>query len=310
MLSLTMLIFIVLAVSVLDVATSLLLAFFIMMSRLQRHVTTFQNAWVALQYNLPILRAMADVIERFLVVDQPAEPVGGGPRPSAIHLRFDNVSFEYEPGVRVVSNLTLDLPAGQRVLVQGPSGEGKSTLLYLACGLLAPTEGRVLVNGEPLTDVHFYRLRSFTAYVAPDTYLFAGSVRENLCLGIDYPDGAIADAISRARLDDLIGRLPGGLDGAIGVNGEQLSLGERQRVMLSRIFLKRPLLVLLDESTANLDLDNERSILGSLMENLDPIATVVIVTHRAPEGVAFTRSYDLVRGTMIDRATRVSAAAG
>jgi ABC-type multidrug transport system fused ATPase/permease subunit len=306
--SLALLAFVFLAVAVLDLASSLLLVFLIMMFRMQKYVRTFQQSWIDLQYTMPILLAMSEMIERYRVLDRPVTPEKAGPRPDAVHLRFDDVSFEYEPGVRVIAGLTLDLPPGERVLIQGPSGHGKSTLLYLACGLLAPTRGRVLVNGEPLTADRFYRLRPFVAYVAPDTYLFAGSVRENLCLGIDYSDEAIAEAIARARLEELIARLPGGLDGAIGEDGDQLSLGERQRVMLSRIFLKRPLLVLLDESTANLDLDNERVILSSLLGNLDPLATVVVVTHRAPEGVAFTRSYDLSGGSMVERAANAPTA--
>jgi len=227
-----------------------------------------------------------------------AELEGAGPRAASVALTFDDVTFQYEGGAPVLANVNLAFKPGDRVLIQGPSGQGKSTLLFLAAGLLRPTAGSVKINSESLNDDVFYRMRRVVTYLAPNVYLFRGSIRENLCLDVDYPEEEIQRAVDLARLRTVVNRLPEGIDSDIGEDGGQLSLGERQRVMLARIFLKHPLLILLDEATVNLDLDTERAILCDLFANIDPVATVVMVTHRAPVGVDFSATLDLDQHTI------------
>jgi ABC-type transport system involved in cytochrome bd biosynthesis fused ATPase/permease subunit len=141
-------------------------------------------------------------------------------------------------------------------------------------------------------------MRSAVTYLAPNVYLFRGSIRENLCLDIDYPEPEIQRAIDLARLRSVVNRLPEGLDSDIGEDGCHLSLGERQRIMLARIFLKRPLLVLMDEATTNLDLENEAAVLRDLWANIDRNAIVLMVTHRAPVGVDFSVTLDVDESTI------------
>lgn len=291
------------SVVALRVPASLVLVFLVLMGRLQKYLSAVQQAWIQVQYALPSLRAMSDAIEmcRAGTVDPPKAPVSADGLPQRLDVVFDGVRFSYGAGSDIVRDLSMTIAAGERVLVQGPSGEGKSTLLYLAGGLVTPTSGRVLWNGEPVTAERFYALRRLVTYVAPNTYLFRGSIRDNLCLGIEFGDAEVASAVEQAKLRPLVERLPGGLDADIGENGINLSLGERQRVMLARIFLKRPLLVLLDEATANLDVDNERAILMDLFTHIDQQASVVMVTHRAPAGIEFTRAYELSAGRLRPR---------
>lgn len=294
---------ILLSAGVLRVEASVILMFLLLMSRLQRYLSGAQNAWVEIQHWLPSLTAIAEVLETCEAsAARPPRPRDGVQRPQALRLAFEDVGFGYDGGGPILDGCSLRLEPGERVLIQGPSGEGKSTLLFLACGLLQPRAGVVRVNGLPLTEEVFYRTRPVVAYVAPDVYLFSGSIRENLCLGWDYPEAEILRAVERAQLGGLVARLAGGLDGDIGDDGAQLSLGERQRVMLARIFLKAPLLVLLDEATANLDLATEGRVLAELFENLPEHAIVVMVTHRAPVGVSFARTFDLRAGRLHTRA--------
>jgi ABC-type multidrug transport system fused ATPase/permease subunit len=299
---LALLAIVVLAVSVMHLPASLVLVFLVLMGRLQKYLAQLQQSWILVQYALPSLEAMSAVIAE--CQEGAAKPLSteqAGPQPDAIELQFEGVTFAYEDRPAVIRRLDWTARPGDRILIQGPSGQGKSTLLFLACGLLSPDEGRVLLNGEVVTDQRFYRLRPSFSYVAPTTYLFRGSIRENLCFGGEYSDADVQAAVAKARLSTLVARLPGGLDADIGENGAALSLGERQRIVLGRIFLKKPLLILLDEATANLDLATEAAVLEDLFRNIAPSATVIMVTHRAPADVDFTHEYDLADASLVAR---------
>jgi len=298
---------IILSTTVFGLAASLVLMFLVVLGRLQKYVTALQQAWINVQHGIPGVNAIAEVLDACEAHSTPARQLEGpSSRPATVGLSFEDVTFSYDAGARVIRNVSCAFNPGDRVLIQGPSGEGKSTLLFLAAGLLRPTAGSVKINGETLNDDVFYRMRRGVTYLAPNVYLFRGSIRENLCLDVDYPEAEIQRAIDLARLRPVVDRLPDGIDSDIGEDGRHLSLGERQRVMLTRIFLKRPLLILLDEATVNLDLENERAILNDLFAHVDPGATVVMVTHRAPEGVDFSMTLDLDDGTLVAR-TRAAA---
>ena len=295
---LALLAMIVLATTVFGLAASLVLVFLVVLGRLQKYVTGLQQAWIQVQHSAPSVNAIADVLDVCETESRPAEFDTASARPPSVALKFDQVTFNYDAGAPVLRNVSLAFKPGDRVLIQGPSGKGKSTLLFLAAGLLRPTAGSVTINGENLDDAVFYRIRSVVTYLAPNVYLFRGSIRENLCLDIDYPEPEIQRAIDLARLRSVVTRLPEGLDSDIGEDGCHLSLGERQRIMLARIFLKRPLLVLMDEATTNLDLDNEAAVLRDLWANIDRNAIVLMVTHRAPVGVDFSVTLDVDDSTI------------
>jgi ATP-binding cassette subfamily C protein len=294
-----LLVMIVLATTVFGLAASLVLVFLVVLGRLQKYVTALQQAWINVQHAGPSVNAIADVLELCEASSAPpAEVKGVKARPDSVALTFENVTFRYADAPPLFAGVSLAFKPGDRVLIQGPSGQGKSTLLFLAAGLLRPASGSVTVNGESLDDAVFYRMRGVATYLAPNVYLFRGSIRENLCLAVDYPEAEIQRAVDLARLRSVVNRLPEGLDSDIGEDGCHLSLGERQRIMLARIFLKRPLLVLLDEATTNLDLENEAAVLRELWANIDPNAIVLMVTHRAPVGIDFTMAFDLDEGTI------------
>ena len=301
---------VVVATQVLRSDASLILVFLVLMGRLQKYLGQLQQTWIDVQHGLPSITMMTELLDTCAPGTMVPPPMADAPSSrTPFRIRFEDVTFEYGEEARIFEGLHLEIEPGERILIQGASGQGKSTLLYLACGLLRPSAGRVLINGEPLTDEVFYRMRPSMTYVAPNSYLFRGSIRQNLCLGYDYPDDRIRAALEQARLGGLVDRLPGGIDGDIGENGGNLSLGERQRVMLARIFLKNPLLILMDEATANLDLENERTILAELLEHVDARATLIIVTHRAPADVPFTRTLELSGGRFVDRRAGLASAA-
>jgi ABC-type multidrug transport system fused ATPase/permease subunit len=193
-------------------------------------------------------------------------------------IRIENVSFRYDQ-TDILQNLSLHIPAGSTFGIIGPSGSGKSTLLLLLLGVHQPQEGRVLVAGQNAASVLRNEVVNI-GYVGPEPFLFEGTIRENLSYGLTQVDEkSLWDALAAASLKETIQAMPMQLEHALSENGDGLSAGQKQRLCLARIFLRRPSLVILDEATANLDSRTEMEVVDSLAR-LKDVATIIIVTHR------------------------------
>ena len=195
------------------------------------------------------------------------------------------VEFFYEPGRPVLKGIDLDLPAGSVVALVGASGSGKTSLLRLLTRLEEPTAGSLRVDGKPLTEIPLHALRRQLAVVWQDVALIRGTVRENLLLGTEQapPDDEIAEALELCGLSELVAALPAGLDTAVSEWGSTLSAGQRQRVALARALLRRAPILLLDEATANIDVETEMRILRNVFKHLQSdgrSTSVIFVTHR------------------------------
>jgi len=194
-------------------------------------------------------------------------------------LRLEAVSFRYapeEPAVLTDANLTVD--AGTTVAILGASGAGKTTVADLMIGLLAPATGRITIDGTALAG-NGPAWRETIGYVPQEPFLFHDTIRANLAWA--RPD-ASAEDINRAltlAMADFVHELPNGLDTVVGDRGVRLSGGERQRIALARALLREPSLLILDEATSSIDLENERRILDAL-ERLHGTVTIVMITHR------------------------------
>jgi len=193
-------------------------------------------------------------------------------------------SFRYPSGdTAVIDGLDLTVRPGQTLAVIGPSGAGKSTLLALMLGLLKPTSGQVeLVFGEDSATLESRRaeLLKGVGYVGPESFLLEGTLRDNLLYGLEGAASAsqIDDALDKAECQ-FVKALPRGLDHILTEQGQGLSAGQKQRLALARALLRRPRVLILDEATANLDLDTE-SRLADTLSHLKGTMTMVIVTHR------------------------------
>ncbi len=200
------------------------------------------------------------------------------------HLRgdivFDNVSFSYEDGRKVLDGLNLSVRAGETVAVIGPSGAGKTTLCALLPRFYEIDSGAISIDGIDIRDMTQTSLRSQIGIVQQDVFLFGGTLRENIAYGrLGASDADILEAARQARLDTVIERLPQGLDTVVGERGVKLSGGQKQRVAIARIFLKNPPILILDEATSALDTATELAIQQSLAE-LSRGRTTLVIAHR------------------------------
>jgi ATP-binding cassette subfamily B protein len=194
---------------------------------------------------------------------------------------FDDVVFSYSEFLpRVHQGVTFSVPQGGMTAIVGPSGAGKSTVFALIERFYDVISGRILVNGRDIRDWPLGQLRSLIGYVEQDSPALAGTLRENLTLGLGpVPDRQLNEVLAAARLDGFVAALPDGLDGEIGYRGSTLSGGERQRVAIARALLRAPELLLLDEATSQLDAANEQALRDSV-KAAAATTTVLVVAHR------------------------------
>ncbi|MBK1719122.1 thiol reductant ABC exporter subunit CydD [Thiocystis violacea] len=195
-------------------------------------------------------------------------------------VRFEAVRFRYEEGREALQDLSLEIPPGQRIALVGTSGAGKTTVVNLLLGFLVPTEGRILIGAQSLSDIDLDDWRRHLAWVPQQPRLFQGSIADNIRLGRPEADlEAVREAARRARADGFIEALPDAYDSPVGERGAGFSGGQIQRIALARAFLRDAPLVILDEATANLDPESERLV----QEGIDDLArdrTLLVIAHR------------------------------
>ncbi|WP_417898284.1 thiol reductant ABC exporter subunit CydD [Bacillus haimaensis] len=196
-------------------------------------------------------------------------------------LELKNIGFSYAENGFTLKNIHTQIPAYGQIAIVGRSGAGKSTLLNLIAGLIRPTEGEVLLNGQPLYGYRESEWFDQLSYISQNPYLFSGTIAENIAIGgkADATREEIEEAAEKAGILPLIQSLENGFDTKIGEAGRGLSGGEKQRLALARAFLKRPNIIFFDEPTTGLDLQTER-ILQRSMEELAKTSTVITVAHR------------------------------
>ncbi|ELS05077.1 ABC-type bacteriocin/lantibiotic exporter with N-terminal double-glycine peptidase domain [Xenococcus sp. PCC 7305] len=208
------------------------------------------------------------------------------------HIRFDNVSFRYnlESPNNTIENLSFEIHPGQTVALVGRSGSGKTTIAKLMLGLYTPTQGKIFVDNYDLNNIHLHSLRKQTGVVDQDTFLFGGTIQENLTIA--HPNASfsqIQQAVKLAGAKDFIANFPLRYETQIGEGGGLLSGGQRQRLAIARALLGKPRLLIFDEATSNLDAESERIIQHNLNTILKNQSTLIIA-HR----LSTVRNADLI----------------
>jgi ABC-type multidrug transport system fused ATPase/permease subunit len=248
--------------------------------------------------------AMARVRE---VLDEPVEvadrPDASDLPPLAGEIRFERVTFGYDPDRPVLHALEFTIPAGAHVAIVGPSGSGKSTIVNLLLRFWDPGAGRVLYDGVDLRDATLASLRAQTGLVFQDTFVFDTTVRENVGIGLAVPtDAEISAAARAARLDDWVESLPAGFDTVLGERGVRMSGGQRQRLAIARALLRDPSVLVLDEATSALDTQTEKEILETLVV-LARGRTTISITHRLSLAATADRILVLEQGRLVEEGT-------
>lgn len=268
-----------------------LTAFFAPIQQLVQLYSTYQSGQAAVGKLRELLSTEPSVFEHPDARTLP--PVSGA-------VELDHVSFGYRADVPVLRDVTLTIAPGETFALVGATGSGKSTIAKLVTRFHDPTGGAVRIDGFDLRDVTVTSLRSQIGVVPQEAFLFAASIRDNVSFG--RPGASDADvraACSAVGLDDLVDRLPEGLDTFVHERGVSLSSGERQLLALARAFLARPRVLVLDEATSSLDLESETTVERALDAVLEG-RTAIIIAHRLATAMRADRIAVVEAGEIVE----------
>jgi ATP-binding cassette subfamily B protein len=213
---------------------------------------------------------------------------------------FEDVSFAYRPDEPILSNLSFRISPGEHVALVGPTGSGKTTVIRLLCRLYEPQAGRILLDGVDIRDLPQARLRQRLGVVLQDTFLFSGSVADNLRLDADIPNERLQQLAAELGLAPLLARLPEGLATELRERGGNLSSGERQLLAVARVAMRNPTVLVMDEATAFMDPSTEATLQHDL-ERLLQQRTAIVIAHRLATVEAADRILVLRRGRLVEQ---------
>jgi HlyB family type I secretion system ABC transporter len=269
-------------------------------------ITPFQRLaglWSHLQEVGIALERLCDVIESKPEEDSNSNRQDLGKLKG--YVKFNNVTFRYhkESDKNVLENISFEIKPGQTIALVGRSGSGKTTLSKLILGLYMPTSGSISIDGKDLTTISLHSLRAQVGVVDQDTFLFSGTIKNNITLA--KPGASMADIQRAAELagaDEFISKMPMGYETEIGEGGGMLSGGQRQRLAIARSLLNNPRLLVFDEATSSLDTESER-IIQTNLEKIRRNRSTIIIAHR----LSTVQNADLIlvldRGILIESGT-------
>lgn len=236
---------------------------------------------VEMTQRLSLLQQAVVAGERvFGIMDEPGEV-----QAATVHrelqgaVRFEHVGFSYDGEQQVLSDISFHVPAGAFFAIVGHTGSGKSTLISLLLRFYTPQQGRILLDDTPLADLDQQALRDGVGVVMQDPFISAGTIRDNIALGMDMSDAQVVEAARKAQLHDFVMSLPLGYDTLLGERGGNLSTGQRQLLSLARTLARKPRILILDEATANIDSHTE-AVIQQALATLRGNTTIMTIAHR------------------------------
>jgi len=261
----------------------MLVAFQMFASRMSQPMLRLASLWQEFQQASIAVKRLGDIM------DAPAEPYALTPSRTVQgkgEIRISDLSFRYSPEHPFLyRNLNIALKPGKLTVLTGPSGSGKSTLAKLLLGFYQPTDGRIEIDGRDIRHLSANELRQYFGIVPQETYLFSGTIYENLIAA--NPNAGFEDVVQACRIAEIhetIEKLPKGYNTEIGEHGVGLSGGQKQRLAIARAVLKRPRILVFDEATSNLDAATAEQF-ASTINQLKEKVTILYIAHLVPKGL-------------------------
>ncbi|WP_078592874.1 ABC transporter ATP-binding protein [Evansella clarkii] len=259
--------------------TGSLVAFLLYLFQIIFPITTFAMFFTQLQK----AKGATERIITILEVDEEAGQQGKDMDISGKMIHVKNVSFSYSEEDTVINNVSFDVAPGTMVAFAGPSGGGKTTLFGLLERFYEPSAGEIFIGDTPIQDLSMYSWRKQIGYVSQDSPMMAGTIRENLCYGLENQEGITDERLwevaRMAYAEQFIKEFPKGMDTEVGERGVKLSGGQRQRIAIARAFLRDPKILMMDEATASLDSQSE-GIVQQALTRLMEGRTTFVIAHR------------------------------
>ncbi|MBN8203690.1 MULTISPECIES: ABC transporter ATP-binding protein [Bacillaceae] len=260
-------------------STGSLVAFLLYLFQIIMPITSFAMFFTQLQKAKGATERIIEILEEPLEDGQDGIEMDISSKPILI----DNVSFSYSAEESVLENISLEAQPGQMIALAGPSGSGKTTLFGLLERFYEPTDGEIKIGDTPIQEISLKSWRSQIGYVSQESAMMAGTIRENLCYGLEnsksITDEELWEVAKMAYADQFIADFPKGLDTEVGERGVKLSGGQRQRIAIARAFLRDPKILMMDEATASLDSQSE-GIVQQALTRLMEGRTTFVIAHR------------------------------
>ena len=260
-------------------STGTLVAFLLYLFQIIMPITTFAMFFTQLQKAKGATERIIDILELPLEEGQSGLHKDISDQPVYV----ENVSFAYSEDEPVIKNISFSAQPGEMIAFAGPSGGGKTTIFGLMERFYEPTSGEIRVGDTPIKDLSIHSWRSQIGYVSQESAMMAGTIRENLCYGLDNQEGIsderLWEVAEMAYADQFIKEFSKGLDTEVGERGVKLSGGQRQRIAIARAFLRDPKLLMMDEATASLDSQSE-SVVQQALTRLMEGRTTFVIAHR------------------------------
>jgi ATP-binding cassette subfamily B protein len=293
-----------------SISIGTLVAFTTLQTRLFFPVSSLLSVQTDVQSSLALFDRVFEYLDLPVDIDERPDAVALDRSDVRGRVEFDDVSFGYDPDAApILEGISFVAEPGSKIAVVGETGSGKTTLGYLVARLYDVGSGAVRIEGTDVRDLTFDSLRSIVGVVSQETYLFHGTVRENLAFARPGATDAEIEAAARAaQIDDHLRSLPEGYDTVVGERGYRFSGGEKQRLAIARAVLRDPAVLVLDEATSSLDVETERLVQDAL-DDLSQGRTSIVIAHR----LSTVRDADLIlvldRGRIVERGTHADLVA-
>jgi ATP-binding cassette subfamily B protein len=283
-----------------------LTTFILFSQRLFDPLRQVAERFTQIQGGLTAVERINELLEEPIEIEEVSTPPlqlaasAGHPKSAAGEVIFERVSFAYRPDEPIVQDLSFRIEPGEHVAIVGPTGSGKSTVIRLLCRLYEPQQGRILLDGRDIRAIPTVDLRRQLGVVLQDTFLFSGSVADNLRLDASLDQAELLRICQELGLGPLLGRLERGLDTELRERGANLSSGERQLLAVARVAIRDPAVLVMDEATAFLDPSTEATLQRDL-ETLLQHRTAIVIAHRLATIEASDRILVLRQGRLVEQ---------